>query len=76
MNIDWSNCPLVQVDIQYQSGAAALKDDPRMTVDGLVESADYGMSPAEISAAYGVPADTIRILLDYAKTHRVHSPAA
>ena len=47
-----------------------------MTVDGLVESADYGMSLTEISTAYGVPADTIRTLLDYAKTHRVPSPAA
>jgi len=76
MPIDWSGCPLVQVDICYQSGAAALKSDPRMTVDGLVESAEYGMSPAEISDAYGVPADTVRTLLDYAKRHRVPSPAA
>ncbi len=76
MKIDWSKCPLVQTDSRYQSGAAALKTDPRMTVDGLVESADYGMSPAEISTAYGVPADTIRTLLDYAKQHRIPSPAA
>ena len=76
MKIDWSNCPLVQVDTRYHSGAAALKADPRMTVDCLVESADYGMSPAEIGTAYGVPSDTIQTLLDYAKTHRVPSPAA
>ncbi len=76
MPIDWSHCPLVQVDPRYQSGAAALKSDPRMTVDGLVESADYGMSPAEISEAYAVPADTVRTLLDYANRHRVTSPAA
>ena len=76
MKIDWSKCPLVQVDGRYQSGAPALRSDPRMTVDGLVESADYGMSPVEISTAYGVPAETVRTLLDYAKTHRVPSPAA
>ena len=76
MKVDWSKCALVQLDGRYQSGAAALKSDPRMTVDGLVESADYGMSPAEISEVYGVPADTVQMLLDYATRHRVPSPAA
>ncbi len=76
MNIDWSQCPLVQADSRYQSGAAALRSDPRMTVDGLVESADLGMRPDDISAAYGVPVDTVRRLLDYAAKHRVPSPAA
>ena len=70
MHIDWSNCPLVQSDPAYVSGAPALRTDPRMTVDGLVESADLGMSAKEISAAYGVPTATIRTLLNYAKRHR------
>lgn len=76
MRVDWSNCPLVQADSRYQSGAAALKADPRMTVDALVESADYGMSLSEISTAYGVPVDTVRSLLDYAERQRDSSPAA
>ncbi len=73
--IDWSECSLVQRDPDYVSGQPALKADPRVTVDGLVESADYGTSPAEISTAYGVPAETISTLLDCAKKHRVSSPA-
>ena len=36
----------------------------------------HGMSPAEISEVYGVPADTVQMLLDYATRHRVPSPAA
>jgi uncharacterized protein (DUF433 family) len=72
--IDWSQCPLVQRNPDYVSGRAALRADPRMTVDPLVECADDGMPPEEISEAYHVPVATIHTLLDYAAKHRV--PAA
>jgi uncharacterized protein (DUF433 family) len=72
--IDWSECPLVQRNPDYLSGAAAFRADPRMTVDQLVECADDGMPPEEISNAYHVPVATIRLLLDYAAKHR--APAA
>jgi uncharacterized protein (DUF433 family) len=39
-----------------------------------VENADHGMSAAEISDAYRLPADTVRSLLDYAKRHHAPSP--
>ena len=74
MPIDWSSCPLVQRDPRYMSGQPALRSDPRMTVDTLVDSADLGMTPAEISETYSVPADTVRSLLTYAAKHRA-SPA-
>jgi uncharacterized protein (DUF433 family) len=72
--IDWSECPIVQRNPEYVSGAAALRADPRMTVDHLVQCADDGMPPEEISEAYRVPVATIRLLLDYAAKHR--APAA
>jgi uncharacterized protein (DUF433 family) len=72
--IDWSYCPLVQCDPNYVSGRAALRSDPRMTVDMLVECAEDGMKPEEISETYDVPVATIRMVLDYATKHRV--PAA
>jgi uncharacterized protein (DUF433 family) len=68
--IDWSECPIVQRNPDYVSGAAALRVDPRMTVDQLVECADDGMPPEEISDAYRVPVATIHMLLDYAAKHR------
>jgi uncharacterized protein (DUF433 family) len=71
--IDWSDCPIVQRNPEYVSGAATLRADPRMTVDLLVECADDG-TPEEISEAYRVPVATIRLLLDYAAKHR--APAA
>jgi uncharacterized protein (DUF433 family) len=74
--IDWSECPLVQCDPNYVSGQAALRSDPRMTVDALVECADGGMTPEGISEAYNVSVATIRTLLDYAAEHRVHTAPA
>jgi uncharacterized protein (DUF433 family) len=74
--IDWSECPIVQRDHDYVSGAATLLADPRMTVDQLVECADDGMPPEEISDTYRVPVDTIRLLLDYAATHRAPAVSA
>jgi len=68
--IDWSQCSIVQHHPDYVSGAAALRADPRMTVDQLVECADDGMLPEEISDAYRVPVATIRLLLEYAAKHR------
>jgi uncharacterized protein (DUF433 family) len=68
--IDWSKCPMVQRNPDFVSGAAALRADPRMTVDQLVKCADDGMPPEEISKTYRVPVATIRLLLDYAAGHR------
>jgi uncharacterized protein (DUF433 family) len=74
--IDWSECPIVQRNPDYVSGAATLRVDPRMTVDQLVECAGDGMPPEEIAEAYRVPVATIRTLLDYAAKHRAPSVTA
>jgi len=47
-----------------------------MTVDQLLECADDGMPPEEISEAYRVPVATIRTLLDYAAKHRAPAVSA
>jgi DNA-directed RNA polymerase specialized sigma24 family protein len=47
-----------------------------MLVGPLVECAEDGMKPEEIADAYAVPAETVRSLIAYARTHRVApSPA-
>lgn len=74
--IDWSECPLVQRDPNYVSGAAALRSDPRMTVDTIVDCADDGMPPEEIAEDYNVPVATVRALIDYAAKHRVSAAPA
>ena len=72
-NIDWSQCPLVEVNPRVQSGAPVLRGT-RMPVGAIVDNFDYGVSVAEISEQFEVPQDRIEAVLAYAKSHRVAHP--
>jgi uncharacterized protein (DUF433 family) len=72
-NIDWSQCPLVEVKPRVQSGAPVLRGT-RMPVKAIVDNFDYGLSVAEISEQFGVPENRIQAILAYAKSRRVAHP--
>ena len=72
--IDWSECPLVEVNARVQSGAPVLRRT-RMPVDAIVDNFEYGVSVAEISEQFQISPDQIKAVLAYAKTHRVAHPA-
>jgi len=71
--IDWSQCPLVEVNPHVQGGAPVLRGT-RMPVNAIVDNFDYGVSVAEISEQFEVPQDRIEAILSYAKSHRVARP--
>ena len=71
--IDWSQCPSVEVNPRVQSGAPVLRGT-RMPVNAIVDNFDYGLSVAEISEQFEVPQDRIQSILTYAKSHRVAHP--
>ena len=71
--IDWSQCPLVEVNPRVQSGAPVLRGT-RMPVDAIVGNFDYDMSVAEISEQFEIPHDLVQAILTYAKSHRVAHP--
>ena len=71
--IDWSQCPLVEVNPHVQGGAPVLRGT-RMPVNAIVDNFDYGVSVAEISEQFEVPQDRIETILSYAKSHRVARP--
>jgi uncharacterized protein (DUF433 family) len=71
--IEWSECPLVEVNPHVQSGAPVLRGT-RMPVNAIVDNYDYGVSVAEISEQFEVPQDSIQAILAYAKSHRVAHP--
>jgi uncharacterized protein (DUF433 family) len=71
--IDWSQCPLVEVNQRVQGGAPVLRGT-RMPVNAIVDNFDYGVSVAEISEQFEVPQDRIEAILSYAKSHRVARP--
>ena len=68
--IDWSECPLVEIDPQIQSGAPVLRGT-RMPVAAIVDNATYGESAAAIAELFEIPRERVEAVLAYAKSHRV-----
>jgi len=71
--IDWSQCSLVEVNPNIQSGAPVLRGT-RMPVSAIVDNFAYGVSIAEISEQFEISPDRVEAVLTYAKSHRVAHP--
>ena len=71
--IDWSNCPLVEINPLIHSGAPVLLGT-RMPANAIVDNFDYGMSVAEIAEQFELPEESIRAILAFAKSHRLARP--
>jgi len=72
-NVDWSECPLVEVKPGVQSGVPVLQGT-RLPISAIVDNFDYGVSVAEIVEQFEVPQDSVEAILAYAKSHRVAHP--
>ena len=71
--IDWSDCPLVEIKPQVQSGAPVLRGT-RMPVSAIVDNFDYGLSVTEIAEQFEISPERVEEILTYAKAHRVAHP--
>ncbi|MFL6464363.1 MAG: DUF433 domain-containing protein, partial [Bryobacteraceae bacterium] len=60
--MDWSQCPLVEINPRIHSGAPVLRGT-RMPVDAILDNYDYGVSVPEISQLFEVSQDEIRAIL-------------
>jgi uncharacterized protein (DUF433 family) len=67
--IDWSQCPLVEIDPEIQSGAPVLRGT-RMPVEAIVGNSDYGLSAPEIAEQFELPLKRVEAVLTYVKSHR------
>lgn len=70
VRVDWSNCPLVEVDPQIQGGAPVLRGT-RLPASAIVDNAEYGLSVPEISQQFEVSQAQVREILTYANGHRI-----
>jgi len=70
VQVDWSECPLVAVDPQIQSGAPVLRGT-RVPVSAIVDNAEYGLSVAEIVEQFPVLPAQVEEILAYANGHRI-----
>jgi uncharacterized protein (DUF433 family) len=67
--VDWSQCPLAEIDPEIQSGAPVLRGT-RLPVSAIVDNFDYGLSPEEISEQFQVAINRVQEILRYVTTHR------
>ena len=61
-NIDWSECPLVEIKPGVQSGAPVLRATC-MPVSAIVDNFDYGVSIADISGQFEVSQECIAAIV-------------
>jgi uncharacterized protein (DUF433 family) len=71
--IDWSECPFVEVKPGVQSGAPVLRGT-RMPVNAIVDNFDYGVTVTEIAEQFEIPPERVEAIVTYAKSHRVAHP--
>ena len=62
--IDWSSCPLVEIDPSRVSGRPVIKGT-RLPVEDIIANYEYGVSISEISTQFQIPATIIKELLSY-----------
>ncbi len=62
--LDWSKCPLVEIDASRVGGRPVLKGT-RLPVEDIIANYEYGVSINEISAQFQVPTQLIKELLTY-----------
>jgi len=74
--MDWSDCPLVISRPGFISGAPALRDDPRMPADLVVENMDLGQSVQDVVDNYQLRTspENVFAIYQYAKRQRALSP--
>lgn len=65
-SIDWSDCPLVEVD-PFKLGGVPILVGTRMQADSIVENYEGGSPVEEIADNFEIPEETIRLVLEYAK---------
>lgn len=66
--MDWTDCPLVEINPRKLSGTPILKGS-RMPADAIVENHRSGLPAAEIAEVFELPAEGVRKLLAYAAKH-------
>lgn len=62
--LDWSNCPLVEIDPLRVGGRPVLKGT-RMPVEDIIANYEHGVSISEISTHFQIPDPNIKELLSY-----------
>lgn len=73
--IDWNYCSIVMRREGYLSGTPALRADPRVPPEVIVENMDDGMTAQEVIESYCLrtPLADVLAVYNYAKSQLAHS---
>jgi uncharacterized protein (DUF433 family) len=63
---DWTDCPLVEINLRKLSGTPVLKGT-RMAAGAILENYVDGLPAEEIAEAFELPADSVLALVAYAE---------
>lgn len=69
LNVDWSECALVEVRPDVQRGRPVLKGT-RMPVNDIVENWEAGVDEPDIAENFKLPIEQVKAVLLYAATHQ------
>ncbi len=69
LDIDWSDCPIVQRNPNKKSGKPTVRDF-RMPADNVVDNHDSGLPDDEIAYQFGLPIEDVRTVIAYAEQFR------
>jgi uncharacterized protein (DUF433 family) len=74
--IDWSACPAVATRPGFLSGKPALRDDPRVPPEVIVDNMDLGESAQDVIANYDLQTPLHDVLAVYHYAKRFRGPHA
>jgi uncharacterized protein (DUF433 family) len=66
--IDLSECPLIEVKPEVQSGVPVLRGT-RLPVSAIIDNFDYGVSVPEIAEQFEIPRCSVEAILAHVKNH-------
>jgi uncharacterized protein (DUF433 family) len=64
--INWNDCPIVTRRPDYLSGAPALRADPRITPETIVDHMDYGETAEQVIENFGLRTSVTDVMAVYA----------
>lgn len=71
--MDWAKFDLAMKDPLYQHGALVFKEEPRMTVQAVVDNLETGKSPERIAEAYQIDLRLVAGVKTFIESQRVAS---
>ena len=69
-DLDWSQCPLIEIDPQIQSGAPVLRGT-RLPVSAIIGNFEYGANVPDISQWFDAPEDQVQAIFFYFESHQI-----